>query len=894
MKDIIPAKKQSPILGLSGMGGGVGSNLGGSLTGPTYIDEVFSTYLYEGNGGTKSIINGIDFTKGGLVWMKCREDNYSNILYDTVRGTGTSKSLTSDGTSAEGNYSTIANLTSFNNNGFSLGTTSSTNILNENNKDFTSWSFRESKGFFDVVTYTGTGSARTISHSLGSVPGTIMVKQTSSVNEWAVYHKDLGTDKYLFLQSTDAALTSTAVWNDTAPTATHFSVGAAPGAHRANTNGETYVAYIFAGGASSAATARSVDFDGSGDTLSIPSNALFNDIDGVDFTMECYAKFDSHGSHDGIIHNVTNSGWTGGSWVFEPVSGVLNFYYYNASSTGHVVGGSIPIGQWQHMAITKSGRTITIYQDGIKTGSGNISGNIRTATNPLIIGGQCVGADMDGKVSNVRITIGQVLYTSSFIPSTQPLTTTSQGATASNVKLLCCNDASVTGSTVTTGTITANGNPAPSTNSPFDDPDGFKFGEEGDQNIIKTGSYKGNGNADGPEVFLGWEPQWVLVKNTNLSTEQWFILDSMRGIVSGASEIALEASRPQAEAAYQLIDLTATGFKVTTNDDKTNNNNGTYIYMAIRRPDPLVVKAPEAASDVFNMDTGAGSSTIPNFDSGFPVDFALVKKTADTQDWYTNARLTGVGYMVTNDTQAESNSGATEWITDSNVGWNAGTHYNSDYQSWMWKRGVGFDVVTYKGNGTVGRQIPHNLSKTPEMIWVKNRSISQSWPVYHKGLNGGTTPWEHYIYLNGTSQEVDDTQFWNDTAPTSRVVTTGGSTENNHNGSDHIMMLFASVDGISKVGYYTGDGSESHTITTGFTPRFLIIRVIDAANSWYVFDSVRGLGSGNDPYLKIDENSAQSGATQDFFSTSSTGFTILKNWEAWNANSNKYIYYAHA
>ena len=49
MKDIIPAKKQSPILGLAGMGGGVGSNLGGSLAKKTYADDVFSTYLYNGN-----------------------------------------------------------------------------------------------------------------------------------------------------------------------------------------------------------------------------------------------------------------------------------------------------------------------------------------------------------------------------------------------------------------------------------------------------------------------------------------------------------------------------------------------------------------------------------------------------------------------------------------------------------------------------------------------------------------------------------------------------------------------------------------------------------------------------------------------------------------------------
>ena len=64
MKDIIPAKKQSPILGLSGLGGGVGSNLGGSLSEKsTYVDELFNTYAYRGNATARSINNGIDVSK---------------------------------------------------------------------------------------------------------------------------------------------------------------------------------------------------------------------------------------------------------------------------------------------------------------------------------------------------------------------------------------------------------------------------------------------------------------------------------------------------------------------------------------------------------------------------------------------------------------------------------------------------------------------------------------------------------------------------------------------------------------------------------------------------------------------------------------------------------------
>ena len=98
----------------------------------------------------------------------------------------------------------------------------------------------------------------------------------------------------------------------------------------------------------------------------------------------------------------------------------------------------------------------------------------------------------NGKISNFRITTNQVLYTSNFKPSTTPLTTTSQGATASIVKLLCCNSSSVTGATVTPGTITTEGSPTASSSSPFADPESSKFGENEDQNIIKTGKYIGH------------------------------------------------------------------------------------------------------------------------------------------------------------------------------------------------------------------------------------------------------------------------------------------------------------------------------------------------------------------------------------------------------------------
>ena len=103
-------------------------------------------------------------------------------------------------------------------------------------------------------------------------------------------------------------------------------------------------------------------------------------------------------------------------------------------------------------------------------------------------------------------------------------------------------------------------------------------------------------------------------------------------------------------------------------------------------------------------------------------------------------------------------------------------------------------------------------------------------------------------------------------------------------------MLFASVDGISKIGYYTGDGS-NESVTTGFQPRFILIRRIDYAENWFLFDSTRGLASGsNDPYMLINDSATSSGSAS-FFDISSTGFTVTANF---TNNNVPYIYYAHA
>ena len=191
------------------------------------------------------------------------------------------------------------------------------------------------------------------------------------------------------------------------------------------------------------------------------------------------------------------------------------------------------------------------------------------------------------------------------------------------------------------------------------------------------------------------------------------------------------------------------------------------------------------------------------------------------------------------------------FMFDSNIGWSHTQAWGTAYQSWMWKRGAGFDVVTWSGDGVSGRQMPHSMGKTPEMMWVKRRSNSEDWTVYHIGENGGTNPEQYRLRLNMNVMNYTGTSYWNNTLPTSTHFTVGADGAVNSNGDTFIGILFASVDGISKCGYYSGNGSSNLTITTGFQPRFILIKRSDGNGSWHLFDSLRGMGA-NDKLLQLN------------------------------------------
>ena len=233
-----------------------------NLPEPAIIDgtEHFNTVLYTGNGSSRSITE-VGFSPD-WIWFKARSAAIAHLFFDSVRGA--TKYLQVNSTSAEGTGADSQ--TSFDSDGFSLGADTSTTGVNKNSTTYVAWNWKagttasgsevgnnpafssssNADAGFSIVSYTGTGSAGTVSHGCGAKPTMIIIKNRDQADNWAVYHAGTASDPetdYMILNTVAAVADSANWWNDTAPTDSVFTVGTD---HSVNADGEDYIAYCFA------------------------------------------------------------------------------------------------------------------------------------------------------------------------------------------------------------------------------------------------------------------------------------------------------------------------------------------------------------------------------------------------------------------------------------------------------------------------------------------------------------------------------------------------------------------------------------------------------------------------------------------------------------------------
>ena len=414
------------------------------------------------------------------------------------------------------------------------------------------------------------------------------------------------------------------------------------------------------------------------------------------------------------------------------------------------------------------------------------------------------------------------------------------------------------------------------------------FGLTGTDNVISCGSTTGG------VTSLGFEPQWVLVKNTT-STGYWRICDNMRGMpfanstatntIDGAS---LFPNVSDAE------DNSTSALKISGNSfflDTSALGTGTFIYIAIRRG-PM--KTPTSGTSVFKPTAYTGNGSTTTINAGFPIDLSMTRIRGVIGQTLVVDRLRGASQRLFTDvTTAESTSASAVTSLASNTsitfGVNGDTNSSGQtYVTWDFQRAPGFfDEVCYTGTGVAGT-VTHNLGVAPELMIVKRRDTAANWSVY--AASQGPTV---VAFLNTINAFAASSVYWNNTNPTSSVFTLGTSTTINASGGTYVAYLFASCPGVSKCGSYTGTGA-TQTISCGFTggARFVLIKRTNSTGNWGVLDTARGMVSGTDPYLNLNTTAAEVNANNVY--TATGGFQLVSSDANFNASGGSYIFLAVA
>ena len=428
----------------------------------------------------------------------------------------------------------------------------------------------------------------------------------------------------------------------------------------------------------------------------------------------------------------------------------------------------------------------------------------------------------------------------------------------------------------------------------------YLFGHDtSSDGMIQCGEFTtdSSGDYDGLDD-LGFQPQWLMVKGYEHSgiLTSWIIVDDVRGLSTGSNDQGLLADAAQAEFGQEMFDVGSQGFKV--HNLPNSSASGKFIYVAIRKGK---MQTPTSSSNVFGINAFTTTSSISTiYDLGIKHDMVIGSGRAGSNvpvvEKRIQSRITGMGKVGGNAQQLLTNSNSTEnGRSDFNQAASSKNAVQLDAVMfdntfittgifWAWSNAKGFfDSVSYTGNGSAGRQINHNLGVTPEMIWVKLRdSYTDNWMVYHSGLATN-----HNLALDRTDATGEYTRVY---SPSSTIFTVSSDTSINSNNLTYVAYLFASATGVSKLGSFSHSNGSSTDVDCGFSSgsKFVLVKRKDSTGDWYVWDSTRGIVSGNDPYTLFNTTAAEVTNT-DYIDTLSSGFQMASGF-----TTGDYIFYAIA
>ena len=328
-------------------------------------------------------------------------------------------------------------------------------------------------------------------------------------------------------------------------------------------------------------------------------------------------------------------------------------------------------------------------------------------------------------------------------------------------------------------------------------------------------------------------------------------------------------------------------------------------------------------SDYFNtvLWTGNNTTNTPITGVGFQPDLNWIKKRSSAGNNFLTDAVRGVGrHLNSENTNAENvysegiksfdsdgfTLGSGSDINESSqtyVGWNwlasntTASNTNGSITSTVSANTTsGFSIVSYTGNNTNAQTIGHGLGVAPKVYIIKRRDSTSAWGMYHGSLGANK-----YLQLESTNAEATDTGIWNNTAPTSSVLSIGNAGYfNNASGGTYVCYAFAEKQGFSKFGKFTSNGSDDGTFTyCGFKPAWVMMKpnVSDTWSDWYIFDNKRKTFNLNDVYLQANDSATEAGAGANYgqIDMLSNGFKIRRdgNWGL-GGNGTEVIYMAFA
>ena len=348
---------------------------------------------------------------------------------------------------------------------------------------------------------------------------------------------------------------------------------------------------------------------------------------------------------------------------------------------------------------------------------------------------------------------------------------------------------------------------------------------------------------------------------------------------------------------------------------------------------PDVTIGPDSTSqadDHFNTVryTGASSAAQSITTVGFKPDWIWVKSTSNTSDHYlfdSTRNADAIASLSTNDTGSEdSTSGQFTQFTATGFDFPADSagyinYSGRGYKAWCWKAnggttttndasatGVGtidsvfqanttsgFSIVSYTGTGSAGT-VKHGLSVAPSLVIIKNRTGASvpNWVIGQDAIG-----FTGQNYFTDTGAFSTNSGSFNNTAPTTSVVSIGTDSTVNQSTKTYIMYCFANVDGFSKIGKYEMNNTADGTfVNCGFRPAWLLTRPVDQAGNWSIYDSVSDPFNDGDANMAFAGNqTAESGFAASAVDFVSNGFKLRQSSDGYsNIAANTAIFMAFA